>query len=240
MYLTTHRLFGSIGYHRAKESASQMTKILTSLLFTALIASANPVTVQLIGTSGVSDGSDYVLPYFISIDGGPSIAVACYDFFDTVTVGQTWLANELTLAQAATTGQFSGNPNALQGYETIAVLDAFTFNTAQQETDLQHTIWDVFDPGAFSVDSAMALDLTEATGEIPTFNFSGTTFLEGVGNTSQASGNEISNAQAQARVQAFVFGGTPLRVDNSPEPGTWFLLVAGILALLVVRKGLLS
>lgn len=193
------------------------TAVLTML--TALLASATPVTVQLVGTSGVSDGSDYVLPYSLSIDGGPSFLADCYNLLATVTVGQTWSANEWTLAEAVSMGQFSSDPNALQEYELIGVLDDFTLSTPQQEIDIQHLIWDVTDPGAFAMDAEMNLDLIAATGAIPTYDFEYARYIEGA----TSGGGGIRSLAAIDPVQPFV-----TTLTGTPEPSTWYLILTGL------------
>lgn len=198
-----------------------MKKIIPLLFLSALLANATPVTIQLTGTSGISDGADYVLPYFLSINGGAPISAGCYDFSDQVTVGQVWQANELTLTQAVSTGQYSSDPNALEDYEMVGVLASMSTATAQDEIDLQHDLWNVFDPDTFTPDAGMSTYLATATAELPTFNFSGTEYLEGA-----IPGN-----------QAFVIHNDTLRFPDSPEPGT--ILTAGIglmLALVAMHK----
>lgn len=197
-----------------------MTKLIPFLFFTALVAaipaSANPVTIELTGTSGVSDGADYVLPYFLSINGGTPISAACYDFFDAAFVGETWTANELNLSEAVTSGQYASDPNALEDYEMVGVLSTLTTVSAQDQIDLQHDLWNVFDPGTFTLDAGMSVYVAAATAELPTFNFANTRYLEGV-----IPGD-----------QAFVFsGGDTLRFPDSPEPASLLLIGIGLLAI---------
>jgi hypothetical protein len=80
-------------------------------------------TIQFLGVpTGVNDGQYYDLPYQIAIDGAADL-VACYDIFDDVNFGDIWQANLLTLAEAAASGYFSMDANALAGYERVAWLD---------------------------------------------------------------------------------------------------------------------
>ena len=88
----------------------------------SLSAEANTVSVTFLGTdTGVNNGTDYVLPYQLSIDGITTDAT-CYDIFDDVNPGQTWIANVWTTPEAILEGQFSGEPNAAAGYDEIAFL----------------------------------------------------------------------------------------------------------------------
>lgn len=192
-----------------------MKKIIPLLFLSALALSANPVTVQLTGTSGVSDGSDFVLPYFLSIDGGAPIPAACYDFFDAALVGETWTANELNLSEAVTSGQYASDPNALEDYEMVGVLASLSAVTAQDQIDLQHDLWNVFDPGTFTTDAGMAAYLATATAVLSTFNFSGTEYLEG----------------SIPGFQAFVIHNDTLRFSDTPEPWSALLAATALIAI---------
>ncbi len=184
------------------------------LLMTGFTLNASPsVQVTLEGTGGVSNGADDVLPYDLSID-GHNILADCYDFFDTITVGESWTANIDTLAQAAASGKFSGDPGALQGYELIGILSTLPTPTAQSQIDVQDDMWNVFDPGKFVVASDMASDLSIANAEIPTFDFSRVEFIE--------------PTQGE-NVQAFV-------TSDAPEPASCLLIAMGLIALGALKR----
>src|SRR5258707_115501 len=104
---------------------------------------ATTVAVTLESVNGANDGSDYVLPYELSINGALTPA-DCYDFFHDVYVGETWTADVLTLDEAITHGQFSQRTNAASGYREIAVLRSFTFATTAEQIAIQHVMWNVF------------------------------------------------------------------------------------------------
>lgn len=185
----------------------QTLALLAALSAFSLFATASTVTVTL-QSVGVSDGVNNVLPYTLLVDGSPYSA-ACYDFFDPVSVGQTWQANELTLAQVVSGGRFSGSPNALAGYELIAVLATLPAPLAVDQIELQHALWNVFDVGRFLVTPELSAYVSLATVQIPGFDFSNTVFLEGIKGT---------------EVQAFV------GVSHAPEPATWAMIGSGIVA----------
>jgi hypothetical protein len=183
-----------------------------ALLMAGLTLNASPlVQVTLVGTSGVSDGTDYVLPYDLSIN-GQNILADCYDFSDSIAIGETWTANIDTLAQAAASGKFSGNPGALHGYELIGVLSTLALPGAQSQIDIQEDMWNVFDPGRlFAATAGMTSDLAIANAEIPTFDFSRVEFIE--------------PTQGES-VQPFV-GPT----SSTPEPASCVLMAMGLIAL---------
>src|SRR5580658_7502602 len=116
------------------------------LLVAGFTLNAGPlVQVTFEGTGGVSNGADYVLPYYLSVN-GVSLSADCYDFFNTITPGESWKANIDTLGQAAASGMFTGYAGALHGYELIGVLATLATPSAQSRIDVQEDVWNVFDP----------------------------------------------------------------------------------------------
>jgi hypothetical protein len=128
------------------------------------------------------------------------------------------MANELTLAEAASTGQFRGDSNALAGYAEVGFLSQQTTNSPQNQIDLQHDIWNVFAPGRYSVTTGMQsyLDLL-TTSSYADFDFDSLLFLEDVNQTSPA--------------QAFVIDPPA----SAPEPGTIALLSAGVVLIGIAK-----
>jgi hypothetical protein len=188
------------------------------VLALGLSAHASTVSITFIGTpTGVNDGADYVLPYQLKIDGVLTDAT-CYDIFDTVSGGQSWTANALTLNQAAATGQFGGGADSLSGYKEVGFLSMQATNSPQNQIDLQHDIWNVFAAGTFTVTTGMQhyLNLL-ATPAYTNFDFGKVLFLEDVSRT--------------GRAQAFVIDPP----TASPEPGTLVLMGAGALLIGIGR-----
>jgi len=175
-------------------------------------AQASTISITFAGApTGVTNGPYYVMPYLLSIDGILTTAI-CYDIFDDVSVGQSWTANELTLDQAVSSGQFSNDTNALVGYEQVGFLFEQTTSSPQNQVDLQQDIWNVFDPGRYAVSPGMQayLDLL-ATPAYANFNYGTVRFLEDVN-------------QGTGRAQAFV-----IDPPDAPEPGTIALMSCGAL-----------
>ena len=210
-----------------------------ALISAETLAFADSVTVTLTGAGPVNDGVDYVLPYQLTIDGQGPYDADCYDFFDNVSVGQSWDSNELTLNQAATSGAFSGTSghgvgsNALADYEEVAWLSAQATPTSQSQVDLQHTIWNVFDPGAFAVTTGMQQILDNlAAAQASSYNgfsFADFLFLEAP-TGSPGDGNFP---------QAFIIDtGRDTTGDNpvAPEPGSVVLLGIGVALIAISRR----
>ncbi len=210
------------------------------LLLTRALLSGDSLTVQLTGLS-VNDGTDYVLPYELTINGLQTGAI-CYSALYQISMDQSWQANEYDLSQVLTpgTGMFNG-PDAAGQYETVPYLASQWYTGAiapgdtSDEIALQYAIWDVFEPGAFTVPgNSLVAGLLDPDGdglatpsELQNFVSSGDindyTFLEPVANT-------------QPEPQPFVLY-TPGNHENptTPEPGSWLLLVIGSMLIGVAK-----
>lgn len=211
--------------------------LLAALLVTGATGWAQEtVTVELTGVNGVNDGQYYVLPYDLTIDNAAAnIQAICFDALHDVSIGQTWQAYDLTLSQAASEGVFSG-PGALQGYETVAYLASWFFTdsvnmTPQNQVDLQHAIWDVFDPNGFPLpapgtDAFLDTVLTGESTGIANLEPSDYSILSAI---PDANGNQV---------QSFIIY-TPVgqghALSLSPEPGTLFPLFTGVLLIAVAK-----
>jgi hypothetical protein len=192
----------------------------SALLFTGTFLSAGSISVTLTGAGPANDGSYYVLPYQLSV-GGTDYDADCYDAFDRIQLNQTWQANELTLNQAEYYGQFSGDSNALTGYKEVAWLSAQPAATEQDQIDLQHAMWNVFDPAANFVVSA-TLENSLAAAAASGFNgldFNNYVFLEAVPGTGDL---------AQAFVLYMPGGGGGQNPSSSPEPGGIIPVLIGL------------
>ncbi len=199
--------------------------IIPALLAGGALARADSLSVQLVGLSQ-NDGSYYVLPYELSVDGGLAVGAICYDFMDEVTLNEVWQASDDTLAQAGATGEFGGQPDSTVKYEEVAWLASQWFTgqvtTPQEQIELQYMIWDVFDPTAEYLspnDPYIAyLENGEANG-VANLNASDFTFLEAVPGT----GSNGSTAQS------FVIytPGSNQHEGTVPEPGSLMLIAVG-------------
>jgi hypothetical protein len=179
--------------------------------------------------TGVNDGSWYVLPYEITIDGSSQL-VACYDTFDDVNSGDTWNASLLTLDQAANSGYFTAG-NALANYERIAWLYAQPYSDTDQQIGLQYAIWNVFGSAPNTADSiAFENAATQAAANgYQGFDFSGFRFIQQPGITAGSPGAE----------QAFVYQVSVSGRGNpvAPEPSTLWSLAGGLFFLSLFAIG---
>jgi hypothetical protein len=192
----------------------------SALLLTGTILSADSINVTFLAAGPANDGTYYVLPYELNV-GGTDYNADCYDAFDEIQLNQTWQANELTLNQAATYGQFSGDNDALTGYEEVAWLSAQPTPTEASQVDLQHAIWNVFDPAAdFTVSTTLqdALATAEANG-FAGFDFSSYVFLEAIQGTGSLAQAFVINSGAS---------GSGQNPASAPEPGGTVPILIGL------------
>lgn len=186
-------------------------KLTTGALFATALW-AMPVSVTLENYGSVGDGLHPVLPYVLSIDGVTTLG-DCYSVYADVSPGESWSANELTLAQAVSGGQFANLPGA---YQLIGELAELPATTPQEQIDKQHNIWNVADPGLFALDAGMKQELQEIASS--TADLSNLTFLEGT---------------SPYPVQPFVL------ISAAPEPVETALVgigIIGIAAILAKRR----
>ena len=179
---------------------SEIMKTIILLITAAVTVQA--ATVQLVSAGPANDGAYYVLPYNLSVD-GVHYDAACYDFYGTEAVGQTWQADVLTLDQAQSSGRFSSVAGSAQKYQDVALL--MSLYPGANQVELQHLIWSVFAPGAFPYLSSTMVALRQQADELRVgFDYSGYRFVEGTG------------------VQPFV-------INIVPEPSTgWIFLGLGL------------
>lgn len=183
------------------------TIVLAFLAATAIYAS--PVTIHMIDTgSGLTDGTFFVGPYDITINGTPYKAL-CYDVFDESNVGDVWTAESLSLATVTGGGgEFSGLAGASFKYQEIGYLASLAPAAPASQIDLQHAVWSLFAPGAISITPNVQAWLNLASAHAGSYS-GPATFLESVGH--------------QALV---VF---------SPEPSTATFGIIGLALLLIGR-----
>ncbi len=120
-------------------------KLLVCSLLACLPLFAAPLTrVALVdaGRPPVDDGSDYVGPYTLSLD-GRDLAVLCVDFADDVQVGDQWDAYVSPLKGSLANTYHPENPVE---YEEEAYLYTLIVQPGADRVDLQHAAWSITDP----------------------------------------------------------------------------------------------
>lgn len=128
-------------------------KLLVAFAIVTLWASAgSAATITFTGVNGLSDGVDFVGPYYLQINGSIFPAM-CYDFAHFVAIGQVWEANLLG-SQHLAASYYSDQWDYENNYLKVAWLFTQLLTPADSgaQIAIQHAAWSLFNPEPFRED----------------------------------------------------------------------------------------
>ncbi len=110
---------------------SKVVILTLGMAFAATASYADTVSMTFTGTSGANNGSDYIYPYYFSINGSKSSTdLMCVSFNNEIYQGESWMA---TASSITTTSS------------TTAQEDAYLFsligNSSYSNNDIQEAAW---------------------------------------------------------------------------------------------------
>lgn len=183
------------------------------LSFAASPASADSVTIT--GVGGANQGGVYVAPYYLTVNTTAGIVAMCDDFSHEVFLGESWTASDSTYANLS--GTRWGTSFSHEYQEAAWLFDRFLANPSQAG-DINFAVWALFTPSAklsagYTAGAANWLALAGSQ-SLSNYDFSSFRVLTPTNPTSP---------------QEYLI--------KVPEPGTFVLLVLGMMALVLVAKG---
>jgi PEP-CTERM motif len=208
--------------------------ILLGMAISALPLRADTlITLTGAGAGNVLDGV-YTSPYTGTVGGVANTPIICDDFADDSYIGESWSATVSTVASLAGNVKWASEANAQQNYEIAAWLAEDLLSTSNKTAteDISFAIWLALDPNVATYLSSDPGTLSAAEGWITT--------AENAITTEDLTAADFSNVLVYTPVAgtAVNCNGGPCPENSpqeflvvTPEPGSFLLLLLGLLAL---------
>ena len=186
----------------------------TALLLASVPAAAGPINIQFASVGGQNQNGYYTYPYYLTMNNGPATAAICDDFYDDISVGDTWQAHMTELSSGDVSKTMFGN---LQEYEEAAfLLKDINSDNQDQWGNINWAIWKIFDPnidpGAGNEEGVSYWLTLAQTTDLSKVDFSGIEIL----------------TPDQPGYQEFLI--------DTPESGTLLLVGSGLIGLWMRRR----
>jgi hypothetical protein len=184
------------------------------MAFAATASYADTVSMTFTGTSGVSNGTDYIYPYYFSINGSSaSTNLMCVSFNNEIYTGESWTATTATITTSST---------------KIAQEDAYLFSLigggTYSNNDIQEAAWylGASNPSAVPTTPADPALLAAASAAVTQADLGGLSNFDNGQFTLFTPVAGSQNPYSDGVPQTFV------GVAPTPEPGSLLLLASGL------------
>jgi len=214
------------------------TALIVLLLAAAAIASANGVSLTLNNGGNDIMGGVYVGPYNFTTSNGQSLQLVCDDFYNDVSIGESWTASTSTVSSLSGVMFAPGNPQYKTQYQEVAwLVEQMSANKGNAATVgyIQWAIWAIFDP------AIVKKGWVDPYGSIAS-DMSGITWWYDQALACGTGKNNCTYPNYTIYTPPLTGPGQPqeyFSIVATPEPSSLALLVVGMLALmlLMIRRG---
>jgi PEP-CTERM motif len=187
---------------------------------------ADPITLQFENVGGASNGTDYIYPYYFSVNGSsPTVAMMCASFDDHITFGESWTATLETITTASSVAQ-----------QEDAYLYTQLGNPNYSVEDVQEAVWYLSDstPGTVPLTANDPTLLTDALAAVTAADLGGSQSFDN-GEVALLVPIAGSQTPGNGTPQSFLVDPT---IVATPEPGSLLLTGTGLLgsALTILRR----
>ena len=109
----------------------------------ALPAAADQVSLTLTGTGSNSSNNEITYPYYFTIGNQTGFALMCDTMGNNVSIGQSWTANTVSLANGGIAGLFAGTVNGTQSnYNQAGLIFLGVLNGSIDASAGNWAVWD--------------------------------------------------------------------------------------------------
>ena len=193
---------------------SKVALLTLGMAFAATASYADTVSMTFTGTSGVSNGADYIYPYYFSINGSTtSTNLMCVSFNNEIYQGESWTATTAGITTAST-------KTAQEDAYLFSLIGGGTYSN----NDIQEAAWylGASNPSAVPTTSADPALLAAASNAVTQADLGGVSSFDDGQFTLFTPVPGSQNPSNDGIPQVFV------GVAPTPEPGSLLLLASGL------------